>query len=403
MLQATVQLYKNAYGGLSRPIWWLSLVMLVNRSGTMVIPFLTVYLTTKGYTLAQAGFVMATFGAGSIVGSYMGGRFTDKFGFYYVQVFSLLLNGFLFFVLGAMQTLEQMAVCIFLVSSLGEAFRPANAAAIAAYSNEHNRTRCYSLNRLAINLGWAIGPAVGGLLASIDYKWLFWVDGSTCIAAAFLLYIFLPPKKNKIAAAANTYAATGISSAYKDKVFLQAMFLILLISICFFQLFSLVPVFYKEKIGLQESTIGIVLSLNGILIALVEMILVYKLEHKRKGVAYMALGAFLIALSFLILNIYPSLAIVLLSTIVVTFGEMFLFPFINTFWVARSTPYNRGQYAALYGIAFSISQVLAPTLAAQVATVLGFNTLWSINFFICTLAALGFIFLQKQITIHGSV
>lgn len=161
----------------------------------MVIPFLTVYLTGKGYSLAQAGMVMATFDAGSILGSFMGGRFTDKLGFYYVQFFSLLLNGVLFFVLGAMQTLWQIAICIFVLSSLGEAFRPANAATIAAYSNDTNRTRCYSLNRLAINLGWAIGPAVGGLLASINYAWLFWVDGSTCIIAAVLLLIYLAPQK----------------------------------------------------------------------------------------------------------------------------------------------------------------------------------------------------------------
>ncbi len=62
MLQASIQLYRNAYSGISKPVWWLSFVMLVNRSGTMVIPFLTVYLTQKGYTLTEAGIVMACFG-----------------------------------------------------------------------------------------------------------------------------------------------------------------------------------------------------------------------------------------------------------------------------------------------------------------------------------------------------
>src|SRR2546423_9667394 len=153
MFQASLQLYRNAYHGLPRSIWWLSLVIFVNRCGTMVIPFLTVYLTHKGYTLEQAGYVMAAFGAGSILGSYIGGRLTDKFGFFYVQCFSLLLNGLLFIVLGQMHSLLQITICIFVLSSLGEAFRPANAAAIAAYSTDANRIRCYSLNRLAVNLG----------------------------------------------------------------------------------------------------------------------------------------------------------------------------------------------------------------------------------------------------------
>src|SRR6476661_4280977 len=126
MLQASLQLYRNAYRGLSRPIWWLSLVIFINRSGTMVIPFLTVYLMDKGYTLSEAGFVMAAFGTGAILGGYLGGRLTDKFGHFHVQVFSLLLNGILFIVLGHMQTLLQITLCIFILSSLGEAFRPAN-------------------------------------------------------------------------------------------------------------------------------------------------------------------------------------------------------------------------------------------------------------------------------------
>ena len=152
MLQASARLYKNAYTGIPTQVWWLAVVMFVNRSGTMVIPFLTVYLTSRGYSLADAGLVMGAFGLGSIVGGYIGGRLTDRFGHFYVQFGSLFLNGALFIVLGQMQTLVQYAVCIFFLSSLGEAFRPANAAAIAQYSNETNRIRCDALYRLVINL-----------------------------------------------------------------------------------------------------------------------------------------------------------------------------------------------------------------------------------------------------------
>src|SRR6478735_5837192 len=102
MLQASAQLYKNAYSGIPRPVWWLAVVMFVNRCGTMVIPFMTVYLTTQGFTLSEAGYVMGAFGAGSIIGSYVGGKLTDRIGSFHVQVFSLLLNGLMFIVLGQM-------------------------------------------------------------------------------------------------------------------------------------------------------------------------------------------------------------------------------------------------------------------------------------------------------------
>lgn len=395
MLRASVQLYKNAYSGLSASMWWLAVVMFINRSGTMVIPFLTVYLTSKGYSLAQAGYIMGLFGAGLVLGGYIGGRLTDKFGHFYIQVFSLLLNGILFIVLGQMQSLLQIGICIFILSSLGKAFRPANSAAIAAYSNEANRTRCYSLNRLAINLGWAVGPAIGGILASTSYALLFWADGITCIVASLFLYIVFSSGKtdHKKLPVQNSGGGT---SAYKDTVFLKGMFYIFLVGICFFQMFSILPVYYKEVVHMNEAVIGWTLALNGLLIALVEMVLVYKLENRKSAAVYLMMGAFLIGSSFLILHIASVYIIVLFSMLVVTLGEMLLFPFMNNFWVARSSPANRGQYAAVYTMSFSFAIVLAPTLASQIAARFGFPVLWIIDFIICSVAATGFYLLKKR-------
>lgn len=397
MLQASLQLYRNAYGGLSRQMWWLALVMFINRSGTMVIPFLTVYLTSKGYSLPQAGYVMAAFGCGSILGGYLGGRLTDKFGHYHVQVFSLLLNGIMFIVLGQMQTLSQFAICIFVLSSLGESFRPANSAAIAAYSTEQNRIRCYSLNRLAVNTGWAIGPAIGGILAKSSYQLLFWVDGLTCIFASLLLYFLFSDAKHKTTRKFAPYETAKSISAYRDKIFLFGMFCLFLVGVCFFQMFNMVTVYFKQQLRLREDIIGAVLAMNGLIIAFVEMILVYKLENRRPSIVYMILGSFFIGASFLILNISPAFVFVLLQMIVVTLGEMLLFPFLNNFWVKRSNESNRGQYAAVYTMSFSAAIVLAPTMASQIATWLGFPVLWIVNFILCSFASLGFFSLKKRI------
>src|SRR3954469_23844029 len=193
MLTATIRLYKNAYTGLSLHTWYLSAVMLINRSGTMVIPFMTIYCTQElHFSITQAGFVMGLFGFGAIAGALIGGRITDRFGFYPQQVASLLLGGIMFIVTGYLHTYLSLCIGTFILSVCNESFRPANATAIAFYSKQENRTRSYSLNRLAINLGWAVGGAIGGFLASINYKLLFWVDGCTNIAAAFLLLKLLP-------------------------------------------------------------------------------------------------------------------------------------------------------------------------------------------------------------------
>lgn len=397
MLQASVQLYKNSYSGIPRPAWWLALVMFVNRSGTMVIPFLTVYLTDKGFSLTEAGYVMGAFGLGAVVGGYIGGRLTDRFGSFYIQFFSLFINGVFFILLGQMQTLAQYAACIFLLSSLGEAFRPANAAAIAAYSNETNRIRCYSLNRLAINLGWSIGPAVGGVLASISYTYLFWADGLTCMAASFLLFAGLSPARDKGRQTKKAKANSSAMSPYKDKPFLQGMFYLFLIGLTFFQLFSVIPAYYKTELKLNEATIGWILAMNGLLIAAIEMVLVYKLEHRRSSLLYITTGSLLMGVSFLTLVAGKSITVAVVAMIIVTFGEMFLFPFMNNFWLRRSAENNRGQYAAVYTMSFSAATVLAPTLATQLAAWLDFSTLWVVDFFLCTFAAVGFYFLKKSL------
>lgn len=197
-MPAILQLYKNAYKGLSKETWFLSLVILINRSGTMVIPFMTMYATQKlGFSIAEAGFIMSFFGIGSIIGAFAGGKITDAIGYQKVQLFSLFGGGIMFIIVGYLTSYVSLCVGILLLSIVNEAFRPANAAAVAAYSLPENRTRSYSLNRLAINLGWAFGGSVGGFLAARNYHALFWVDGITNISAAILLMFVLGNRKKK--------------------------------------------------------------------------------------------------------------------------------------------------------------------------------------------------------------
>jgi predicted MFS family arabinose efflux permease len=297
-------------------------------------------------------------------------------------------------VLGQMQTFWQIGSCMFIIGVVGEAFRPANAAAVAYYSQPGNRTRSYSLNRLAINLGFSIGPAVGGLLA---FQYLFWADGITCMLAALLLRIALPPMINNNKRERITKAEQNSFSVWKDKVYLAFTFFIFLSALCFLQIFSLLPVFFKEQLYLSKPVIGLVLALNGLIIVVVEMVLVFKLEGKRSPVQYISAGAFLIGLSYLVLNLpLAGLTVALLAMIIITAGEMLMFPFVNTFWVSRSNEYNRGQYAAVFTMSFALGQVLAPTFGAQIVQHSGYAVLWYVVFGLCIVASLGFYNFKKH-------
>ncbi len=192
MITKTISLYKNAYGGLSKSTWWLALVMLINRSGTMVVPFMTMYLTQHmGVSISKAGLAMSIFGVGAIVGALIGGRLTDKVGYYYIQIITLTGGGIMFIILGQMHSYPAICVTTFFLAFVNEAFRPANSVAVAHYSIEENRTRSYSLNRLAINLGWALGGALGGIIATYNYSLL----AQTFCCTLFLRLHAIPKQK----------------------------------------------------------------------------------------------------------------------------------------------------------------------------------------------------------------
>ncbi len=188
-MPALFNFFHRAFSGIPIAIWWLSATQLVNRIGTMAIPFMTLYLTQKlRFSIEEAGFIMMFFGVGTIFGALLGGRLADRLGYRPIMIGSLALNGLGFLALLPLTTFWAISFGVFVLSIVAEAFRPAASMSIARFSTSDTRMRSFSLYRLAINLGWAVASALGGLLASLDYSLIFWVDGVTCIVSAVFLY-----------------------------------------------------------------------------------------------------------------------------------------------------------------------------------------------------------------------
>lgn len=370
--------------------------MFINRSGTMVVPFMSIYTVQQlHFTIVQSGWVMAFFGIGAISGAFISGKLTDKIGFYDIQVGALLIGGILFLVLGYQHTFLSVSIGTLILSICNESFRPANSTAIAHYSTEETKTRSYSLNRLATNLGWAFGGGLGGLLASFNYHLLFWVDGCTNILAALLLLKLMPRAKIKktVKAATNIIAS---ASAYRDGLYLIFILLSTLFATCFFQFFIMQPVFYKIQWHFNERFIGFLLALNGIIIVLVEMILIHKLEGKRNPLTYIGTGIIVAGSSFVLLNLLPHTAwVALLVVALITLGEILSMPFMNAFWINRASSNNRGEYAALYSMSWSAAQIIAPAVGSQIIAHGGFNLLWWVLGSVCLFSSTGFLILKK--------
>ena len=391
MFAYSINLYKKAYSGLSRENWYLSLVMLINRSGTMVIPFLTIYCTQKlNFSIVQAGSIMGIFGLGSVAGAFLGGKFTDKIGFHYLQIWALITGGLMFITISFLETFPALAIGTFILSLCNESFRPANSTAVAHYSTEKTRTRSYSLNRLAINLGWSFGGAFGGFIASIDYHLLFYVDGCTNILAAILLIRLLPNAKKTKSDSSEAKPITH--SAYRDKLYLAFIILTTLFASCFFQLFTLQTVFFKTEWQLSEQFIGGLMAMNGLIIVSSEMLLVTKVEGKRHPLVLIAMGVSMAALSYFLINIMPEgSGSAILFIALLSIAEMFAMPFMNTFWISRSTENNRGEYAALFTIAWAVAQIIGPMYGAFLIEYGGYSLFWWFLGSLCVLTAVGYL------------
>ena len=389
--------YINSFRGLSAEVWWLALITLINRAGTMVIPFLSLYLTRDlNFDLDHVGWIMTVFGLGSVVGSWLGGKLTDRIGYYKVMVFSLCLSGLMFLGLQFLTSFLGFCLGIFALMVVADMFRPSMFVALNAYSRPENKTRSITLIRLAINLGFSAGPAIGGLIiTTLDYHGLFWVDGLTCVFAGLLLLKLLNPKKTR---PLETFVPSTEKSAYRDFPYLFFLGALVLFFIAFLQYFSTVPLYYEGVHSLSEFEIGLLLGLNGFLIFALEMPLIKYLESTRYSLIRMVIvGGVLVTLSYLALTFASWPGLLVLGMLFLTVGEMVAFPFSNSFALKRARGGNQGEYMALYSISWSVAHVFGHNLGMHLVDSLGFLSTWIIMIGIMALSILLLILLNRRL------
>ncbi|MCL1665161.1 MFS transporter [Elizabethkingia ursingii] len=376
----------------------LSIVMLINRSGSMVLPFLGVYMTDQlEFSIKESGIVLSFYGVGSVIGSWLGGYFTDKFGEYRVQSTSLFLSAPLFLLIPIFTSVEGMALIILLQSIISETFRPANSVAITKYARPENLTRAFSLNRMAINLGFSIGPALGGILSSFSYELLFITNAVGAIMAG-IFYVRFFRKRHKIYQKRNkekkitNEAIQKELSPYKDFPFLVYCLLCAIFSVCFFQFFNTIPIFYKEVAHLDQKSIGYILGYSGFIIVVLEMLVVNFADKYLTIAKTLLYGILMCSVAYAMLAINHHISLILLSISILSVGEILVLPFMSTITALRSGKTNQGAYMGLNGMTFSISFIITPLLGTSVASDLGFNTLWIGSGVVLALAAIGMYF-----------
>lgn len=382
MVHRIFHIYRDAYSGLSRPIWFLSLIMLLNRAGTMVMVFFVLYLTDVfNFSNRTAGLIISASAVGGVLGALVGGKASDRFGSIRSQILFQVLVSVQLLVLMVADSLFGVTAGLFVLMFFNEAIRPGLGAACFEFSKPENQKRSMGLLRLTINLGMAIGPVIGGFLAEYHlWNWLFIIDSLTCFLSAGLLLVVFGwnPRPEEVAKTAcrstsdrpvaesrtNTSVdqPTGrATSPWRDKRMLQFGFFYLLTLIVFVQISSSFIKYLEEAYGMSESQIGLLTAINPILIVLFEMVLIRRIE-KFSTLRTIAIGALLICLGFGLLPFGGSRVYCALTIVIWTVGEILAFPMATVYVAKLSPPATRGQYMGFNTVLFSISMIVGPAL-----------------------------------------
>ena len=383
---------------LPRPVWIVSASQLVNRAGTMVLSFLVLYLTHElGFSAERAGFILFLYGAGAIVSAPFAGRMADRWGAVPLMRTSLFCAGALLLVYPLARSLTVIGVVSVVLAMLNEAFRPAAMAFFGETVDAARRKSAFALYRLAINLGMAIGPAIGGVLATISFRYLFLVDGATSLAAASVLSAASLPRRARHRTPVTTTTRLRLSTAaHADPRFLFFLAGVLPVTVIFFQHISSMPLFIVRDLGLSPSTFGLLFSLNCLLIVVLEIPLNAATAHWPHRQT-LALGAALSGAGFGAMAFARDVWSLAATVALWTFGEMLFFPASAAYATDIAPESRRGEYSGIYTMVFSVAFAVGPWAGTIVLQRLGARILWGSTFVLGLIAAAMFLRLPEPL------
>jgi len=392
---------------LPRPVWVVCGSTLVNRAGSMVLTFLVLYLTRdRGFSAERAGFVLFLYGLGSIVCAPLAGRLADRWGPVTLMRGSLFASGAMLLLYPLAKTPPAIFGVTLLLAMLTESFRPAAMAFFGEAVPTAQRKSAFAVYRLAINLGMAIGPAIGGLLATVSFRWLFLADGATSLAAGLVLTLsgLAIRRGPRRAPAGDATTATRIrlsTAAHADPRFLFFLASVLPVTIVFFQHISSMPLFVVRDLGMSAATFGLLFSLNCLLIVVLEVPLnamTAHWPHRRT----LAIGAILSGAGFGAMAFARGFASLAVTVVIWTFGEMLFFPSSAAYATDIAPENRRGEYSGLYTMTFSLAFAIGPWAGTVVFERLGARVLWGLTFLLGVLAAGMFLRLPEPATHHAA-
>jgi predicted MFS family arabinose efflux permease len=379
-------------GGLPRQVWVLFAASVVNKAGTMVLPFFVIYLTAElGYSATRASLYVLLYGAGALVAAPFAGRLADLWSPIRVMRASLFLSGVVLLLFPIVRRPVALGIMTVALAVTAESFRPANLTIFGDLVKPELRKAGFAVNRLAVNLGMSVGPMLGGVLATISFRWLFVVDGATSLAAGAILALSAFPPHHRghptpEAQALDALEVVHDGPAHLDRrllLFLAAFFPVVFV---FFQHSSSLALYLVQDLRLSAAVYGVLFTVNTLMIVFLEVPFNLATRHWSHA-RTLGLGALLCAVGFGALAFARDLPSVIGTAVVWTVGEMLLFPGMADYVTAIAPERRRGEYMGLVQMMMGLAFTVGPWGGLQLLARFGGRTMWLVMLAVGLVAA----------------
>ncbi len=391
---------KTTYQEYPSKFWVVVAASFVDRvGGTMIFPFFALYITSKFHVgMTQAGLLLGTFSFFSMIGSFIGGALTDRFGRKFMVIFGLVFSATSALSMGFVNDLRLFYVLAGAVGLLSDIAGPAWQAMIADILPEDKRTDGYGLLRVVANMAWIVGPTIGGLMAARNFLLLFIFDSVCSLITASIIFRLIPETKPEPIAGEvqESFFKTllGYGKVFSDGIFMAYIAASMLMLLVYLQMYSTLSVYLRDNFGVTPQGYGFILTSSAITVIFFQFWVTRRVK-RYPPMLMMALGSAFYVVGFSMYGFVTAYYLFVAAVVVVTIGEMIVMP-VSQALAANFAPRDmRGRYMAVFGLCWGLPSLVGPTLAGLVLDNLNPRLVWYIGGVLCSLAALGFIALHR--------
>ena len=394
-----IQRVRKIYREYPRNFWVVISALFIDRlGGALIFPFIALFITAKfGVGMTEVGQLLAVLATASVLGSTVGGAMTDKFGRKVMIIFGLVVSAISALAFGFAEDLKMIYMTCGVIGLFGNVGGPAQQAMIADLLPDDKRADGFGLLRIMANLAVTIGPAIGGILATHSYLWLFSLDAIASTVTALIVFLAVPETKPEAPSGKPSESVLqtlgGYFSVVQDGLFMAFILASILMTLVYMQMNSTLSVYLRDVHGVADQGFGYILSLNAGMVVLLQFWITRRIKHLPPMIV-MALGTLLFALGFSMYGFVSTYILFMLAMVIITIGEMLVVP-IGQALVANLAPKDmRGRYLAVFGFAWTIPLAVGPLAAGLIMDNYDPNWVWYLSALVSMLAIAGYLVLH---------